>query len=255
MRARLRLLLAPLLAALLLALAPPASAQGQAFDAGVEAYRGGDYAAASELWTEALAAPLAPAERARVCYDLGNAVWRAGRRGEALGWYSAALRAAPRHADARANLEFAREELGLSPADEGSLATAMHRAAGSLSRGEAAAGVLAASLLLCAALVVEALRGGRLWRGVAVASAVLALTAAVPWVHAEAAAGGDPYLAIGTPSVSLRAEPRAELPVIATVEAAGVVERIDALGSWLRVETAAGERGWAPAEELFRLER
>jgi len=34
-----------------------------------------------------------------------------------------------------------------------------------------------------------------------------------------------------------------------------VVERIDALGSWLRVETAAGERGWAPAEELFRLER
>jgi tetratricopeptide (TPR) repeat protein len=149
-------------------LAPPASAQGQAFDAGVEAYRGGDYAAASELWTEALAAPLAPAERARVCYDLGNAVWRAGRRGEALGWYSAALRAAPRHADARANLEFAREELGLSPADEGSLATAMHRAAARSRAARPRPACSRPSLLLCAALVVEALRGaglaGAVWR-------------------------------------------------------------------------------------------
>jgi hypothetical protein len=57
------------------------------------------------------------------------------------------------------------------------------------------------------------------------------------------------------PSVSLRAEPRADLPAIASVEAGRVVERIDELGGWLRVETSAGERGWAPAEELFRLDR
>jgi tetratricopeptide (TPR) repeat protein len=248
-------LLGALLLALLLALAPGVSAQGAAFDAGVAAYRGGDYAAAGELWSEALSAPLPPADKARVTYDLGNAAWRAGRRGEALGWYAAALREAPRHGDARANLEFAREELGLPPADEGSLAAAFRRAAGSLSRAEAAWGVLAASLLFFTLLVVEALRGGRLWRGLALGSGLLALAAAVPWVHAEATAGGDPHVAIGTPSVSLRAEPRTDLPVVATVEAGGVVERIDALGGWLRVETPDGERGWAPAEELFRLER
>ena len=190
-----------------------------------------------------------------MAYDLGNAAWRAGKRGEALGWYSAALRAAPRHADARRNLAFAREELGLPPADEGSLAAAFRRAAGALTRAEAAWAVIGASGLFLALLVLEALRGGRLLRGLAAAAGALALLAAVPWVHAELSAGGDPHIAIGVPSVALRAEPRTDLPSISVLEAGRTAERIDALGGWLRVETAAGERGWAPAEELFRLER
>lgn len=239
----------------LLAAAPRVPAQAEAFDAGVAAYRRGDHAAASELWLEALEHPLPAAERARVAYDLGNAAWRSGRRGEALGWYAAALRVAPRHADARRNLAFAREELALPPADEGSLAAAFRRAAGALTRDEAAWVALAASALLFALLVLEGLRGGRLWRGLAVAGAVLALAAAVPWIHAEATSRGNSCVAIGVPSVSLRAEPRTDLPVIASVEAGRTVERIDSLGGWLRVETAGGERGWAPAEELFPLER
>jgi len=214
-----RLLLLAL--ALWLAPAPLLAAQAEAFDAGVAAYRSGDHAAASELWQEALAQPLPASERARVAYDLGNAAWRAGKRGEALGWYSAALRAAPRHADARRNLAFAREELGLPPADEGSLAAAFRRAAGALTRAEAAWAVIGASGLFLA----------------------------------ELSAGGDPHIAIGVPSVALRAEPRTDLPSISVLEAGRTAERIDALGGWLRVETAAGERGWAPAEELFRLER
>ena len=253
MSALLRLLL--LLPLLGLASAAPLAAQAEAFDAGVAAYRRGDHAAASELWLEALEHPLPAGERARVCYDLGNAAWRSGRRGEALGWYSAALRAAPRHADARRNLTFAREELGLQPADEGSLASAFRRAAGSFTRAEAGWAALAASALLFGLIALEALLGGRLWRWLSLCAGALALASAAAWIHAARASAGDPYVAIGVPSVSLRAEPRNDLSSIASVDAGRTVERVDELAGWLRVETAAGERGWAPAEELFRLER
>jgi tetratricopeptide (TPR) repeat protein len=242
------------LAAAVPAAASRGGAPGQdAFEAGVAAYRAGDHARAGELWEEALAEPLAAEERARVLYDLGNAAWRDGRRGEALGWWNACLRIAPRHADARANVTFAREELGLPPADPGDLQTALRVGLESWTRGEAALAVIAASLLLLGAILLEALRGGRAARWSVGVSAVLVALAAAPWIHAERRARRDPWLAIGVPEVGLRAEPRPTLPVIATVATGEEVEKLDELAGQVRVRTSDGTRGWADAEAFFRL--
>ena len=71
---------------------------------------------------------------------------------------------APRHADARANLAYVREELGLPPADAGGLYQALLDGLSLWTRAEAALAVLATSLLLFVCLLFEALRGGRLAR-------------------------------------------------------------------------------------------
>jgi tetratricopeptide (TPR) repeat protein len=246
-------------ALLLVILAPfaPARAAGDPgadpFTAGVAAYRAGDYATASERFEAALDAPLSAAERARVLYDLGNAAWRDDRKGEALGWYAACLRIAPRHADARANLTYAREELGLPPADAGDLQTTLLRLLESWTRAESALAVLVTSLLLLGALLLEALRGGRAARvGVGVAAG-LVLFALPPWIHAERRARRDPWVAIGTPEVALRAEPNPERALIASVPTGAEVERIDELSGWIRVRTADGARGWAEVGGFFRL--
>ncbi len=246
-----------LLLALALALlgALPRAQGSAAFEAGVTAYRAADYAAADEHWRAALAEPLSACSRASVLYDLGNSAWRAGRRGEALGWYHAALLQAPRHKAARANLAHAREELGLEPADAGSLVAFARAALSSFTRGEAALAALGAALLLFALMLVEALRGGRLWRNLVLLGALLAALAAGLWILAERRAGADPYLVIATPSVGLSSEPRADLPAIASLAAETRVARIDALDGWLRVETEQGVRGWAPEGAFFGLRR
>ena len=194
---------------LLAAFTPALGAQQDLFDRGVEAYRAGDHKEAIERLEEVLLDSLGDEDRARVCYDLGNATWRDGRGGEALGWYEAAQRLRPRHADARANVAFVREELGLRPAGTGDLRSAGGRFLRGATREEAAWLVLLASGLLLITMVGEALAGGRGWRIAAIVSGFAVVIAMVPWVYAETRVDDDPYLAIGTPSVSLRALSRA----------------------------------------------
>ena len=238
----------------LLACALSAAADQALFEEGSAAYRRGDHGTAIERWSELLSEPLAPPQRAQVLYNLGNAAWRDGRGGEALGWYAACLRQAPRHADARHNIAFVREELGLTPEETGDLKTAFARFAGSTTRDEAAWLVVGALGLLLAALMLEALRGGALWRMVALGAGAGVLLTLVPWIHAETR-GGPEVLAVGVPRTQLRAEPRDDLPAVSALEAGQAAARIDALPGWVRVETADGERGWARSELLFALER
>ncbi|MEM7308184.1 MAG: SH3 domain-containing protein [Planctomycetota bacterium] len=226
-----------------------------AFDDGVAAFRRGDYAEASELWTELLGDPLSDADRARVLYNLGNAAWRSDAGGEALGWYGAALRCAPRHEEARANAAFVREELGLAPLETGDLRGAFRRLAESRTRSEAAWTVLAAALILLIALLGEALRGGPLWRGFALAAAAALLIVLVPWIQAERTSDRDLWMAVADPRSSLRSEPRGNLPAIDALDAGDVAERIDELPGWVRLETRGGLRGWVPEDEVFRLRR
>lgn len=224
------------------------------FERGVEAYRRGDHAAASEAWTDLLAEPRAREDRARLLYDLGNSAWRQGDGPEAMGWYTACLRVEPRHADAWHNLEFVRSELELPPADRGDLRSTALRLLHSFTLGELAWGSVGASLVLGLCLLGEALRGGRAWRvasGLALGGVLLV---AVPWVARRAAPATDPYLTVGIPNTQLRAEPSTERSITAHLDPGETVERIDALPGWIRVETADGRRGWAPEDTVFDLE-
>ncbi len=240
---------------LLLLLAAPALAQDGAFEHGVEAYRRGDNETAMLHWESLLEEDLSGEDRARVLYNLGNAAWRNGDGTEAVAWYTACLRHAPRHADAWANVEFARSELGLDPADRGDLRSSAHRLLGAATPRESAWLVIGASVLLGLALAGEALRGGRLWRALSLGGFVLVLAASGPWIYGELRAEGDPHIVVGEPEVSIRSEPREGLPNLALLYPGETVERIDALPGWIRVETAKGDRGWVPEDALFSLRR
>jgi tetratricopeptide (TPR) repeat protein len=246
---------------LLLALAltiAPAAVQHDApavFDRGVEAYRRADFDAAEAAWLAVLEAELPAAERARVCYDLGNLAWREGRELEAVGWYTACIRLDPRHRDAWTNLELARAAAGLEPADRGDLRSTVRRLLGGVTAGEARGLALVGLLLLAAALAVEAFRGGRVARALVFATAVLTALLLGPWVYGVLTTRADPVICIEGGAASLRAEPRVDRDVVGSLATGEVAERRDTYPGWVRVETADGARGWVAESAVFPLAR
>jgi len=219
----------------------------------VEAYRAKDYATAETLWKSLLSEFLTPEERARVCYNLGNTAYRDGRVTEAVAWYTMAVRVRPRDAGAWSNLEHARREAGLEPADRGDLRATVLRLLGALDEGEAQWLLLGCLVLWGVALAGEALRGGKLWTRLAWLGLGLVLVGAAPLAHARLSAQTDPVMVVETPSVSLRAEPDLERPPRGQVQAGTVVERIDELPDWVRIESDVAGIGWVPAEAVFEL--
>lgn len=238
----------------LLALVPAARAQGP-FEEGAEAYRRADYARAEECWRGLLERDLAPLDRARVYYDLGNAAWRLEKPYEAIACYTAAVRLDPRHADAWRNLEFARAKAGLPPADTGDLRSTLRLALASLRPGERR-GILFGALALWSLLLVAEIRsGGRLLRRALLVGGVLVLVCAVPLAWERLVPRpADPMLVVDGGNVALRAEPLESRPAIGELEALEEVERVDALPGWVRVRRADGQRGWVRAGALLALQ-
>jgi tetratricopeptide (TPR) repeat protein len=234
--------------------APLAAQEPEDFARGVEAYRRGDYAEARARWQATLALPLAPAERARVYHDLGNAHWRLGAELVALACWQAALELDGRHADARANLELARAKKGLGPADPGGIEGVLARARTLLAPDQQRDLLFAALVLWVLALLAELRAGGTLGRaGLALASALLVL-AALPWAAARLAPREvAPMLVIAGGPAPLRAEPLDVREPIGELAQLERVERIDELSGWTRVERQDGTRGWVRSENLFAL--
>jgi len=223
----------------------------------VEAYRAGDWESAETLWRDVLRATEGDDDfdRASVLYDIGNCAFRRGNVLAAVGWYTAAARRAPRDGDVRANLEFARTEAGLDPADRGDLEATFARLVTALTVAEAEWLVLVALFGLAIAFVYEALYGGPFGRrAVTVALVVLALTL-VPWIAALRAAAGDPYLVVADSGAPVRSEPRDDATVLSTAGAGEILERTDAFPGWIEVELDEGRSGWVPEPALFALRR
>lgn len=245
------------LAILALALAPLAvaaqdsAAPGALFEDGVEAYRAGDYGRAHQLWEGLLAEPLSEDDRARVLYGLGNAAYRLGEPLEAAGWYTAALRYAPRDGDARENLELARREADLEPADPGTLSSAFWFLLTALTFGESARLALGGLLFLLAVLLAEAGLGGGLWRALSGVALILAAVCFVPWIAHALQDGGETVWTVEEGGAELRAEPHRELEVIGRLAPGEIAHRIDALPGWVRVRTDDGERGWVAAGSVL----
>ena len=248
------------LLALLVGLAAPARAQesfdptiSERFDQAVGAYRAGDFQTAETLWRSLLNENLARADRGKVLYNLGNAAYRQDELMESIGWYTSAVRTAPRDREAWANLEFVRLEAELEPADRGDLAATTQRLLESVDEREASWLILWALGAWLLVLVLEAVRGGSLWRRLSLLGVPIVLLACAPlaWrlTHPEV----DPVLVVERPSAPLRAEPKDERSPIGQVTAGDVVERIDRLGEWARIELEDGVRGWVPADAIFDL--
>jgi tetratricopeptide (TPR) repeat protein len=198
---------------------------------------------------------LPAAERARVLYDLGNVAYRQKKILEAVGWYSAALRLTPRDADLWWNLEHARSEAKLEPADRGDLSGTLRRLLSSFTLAESEWLVIGVLAAWSALLAIEALRGGRVWRRLALAGALVLAASLVPWLFNVKRASEHPLLAIQDGKLEVRSEPRADAPAIAELAAGDEAEAIDALPEWTKVELASGVQGWARKNGLFALDR
>ena len=247
--------------------------------AAIDAYRRGDLDGARSAWLsvlepardatgdapsreEARAQPspsardtLSRAERARVLYDLGNVAYRKKELLEAVGWYSAALRLSPRDGDIWWNLEHARSEAKLEPADRGDLSATLRRLVSALTLAESEWLVLCVVALWAAVLGAEALRGGRMWRRIALAGALVVLASLSPWIYNLARAARHPLLVIQDGKLPVKSEPRADAPAIAEVGAGSEVERLDALPDWTKIELENGVQGWVRQGALFDLDR
>jgi len=220
----------------------------------IEAYRAGEYATAETNWVAALSNELSSEDRGRLLYNIGNAVYRQGRVTEAIAWYTSCIRTTPRDGFAWNNLEFARRQAELEAADRGDLRSTVARILSAVDRSEAGWMMLLCIALWSVALIMEAVRGGSLWRRLSLLGflAVLISSAPLAWQLSEETEF-PVAMVIEQPAAALRTEPGAEHSVVAQAGAGTDVQLLDELGDWVRIQTDQEERGWTPRSSVFEL--
>ena len=235
---------------------PAPELQGQeAIDSeAVEAYRAGDHADALARWDELLRATTQePVERGRLLYNAGNAAARSGSWFEAVGYYTEALRVTPRDGDLWVNLEYARREAGLEPADRGDLMSTLERGLSAWTLEEARWIALGGLLLFAAGLIFEALRGGRGGRTMAWVGLALALLSAAPLARHQLTDDSPTVFVVARKGLAVRSEPRSDAQVLERAEPCTYRRELDRLSGWVGVETADGAKGWVPEEAVLSL--
>lgn len=219
-------------------------------------YREGDFDSAFTMWSLALesASDAHDAERGRYCYNLGNAAYRAGRTLESVAWYTAALRLSPGDSDAWANLELARAESELEPADRGDLKDTVERLVSSTTQAESEWLAFGSLMVLALCLAGEALRGSLVWRRLSLVALLGVGLSSVPLLWNLAHSGGDPLMVTESRGAQARAEPRADAKRLFDIAGGTQLERLDALPGWVRVDAEEGEV-WVRSGTVFELAR
>ena len=228
-----------------------AAAQSPSYERALAAYQSGDYASARAEWL--LALDDESVDRAAVLYDLGNVAVREKRPLQAAAWYTASLRLAPRNAQARHNLEFARREAGLEPDDRGDLRSTARRLVTMLTVVECERLLLVLAAGLAVALTWEALRGGLAAKAASWVLASAVALALVPW-SVQSFVGHDAAVFVTQPEgAALLSEPRDAAAMIGRLPPASEALRVDALPGWVRVATSEGALGWIRGDSCVEL--
>jgi len=222
-------------------------------DAGVEAYRRGDWAAAREAWSAELAQPeLSLGAQARLAYNLGNCAFREGSTARAGAWYEEALVLDPSLGEARTNLDHVRTLLGLQPLDRGDLSGTLAIALDSL-RAAQWRWVGLVLLLVGAVCWLQASPSrSRWWRFASLACFVLVCACLLAgWWRGRSEWPQRAWL-VGTGRTELRSEPRDAAAVIGDAAVLQRVEVVDEeLAGWIKLR-AGPVTGWVPSDVVFR---
>jgi tetratricopeptide (TPR) repeat protein len=203
------------------------------------AYRGGDPAAAARTY-EALARRFADPHLEA---NLAAALWRQGRRGEALARYQSALALAPRNGAIRRDALRLWNDLGQPPRD-GQPA----RALATVRLDEILLALLAASWLAVAAMAVTRSRR----RSLAVTRAavgLVALLALAAGLHALALE--RPERAVAAAGAQLRAAPGGE--PLASLPEGAVVQILERTAEGWRVRARGLPAGWVAPDRIVPL--
>ncbi len=215
---------------------------------GHEAWENADFAGAAAAYERALAVG---ADSAELHYDLGNACYRAGRLGCASLHYEQALRRAPGHEDATANLELIRrqgKDAVLLAAEEPFASRVGRRVHPDL----AGALLLAGSLLFATALLVRGRAHGVL-RVVLLAAALLGVAlagAGALFGKAISSYHGPGWAVVIREMAPVRERPEAAAKVTLELHEGFAVERVAQVGDFVRVELSGGLSGWMEAAAL-----
>jgi tetratricopeptide (TPR) repeat protein len=233
------------------------------FQAGVSAYRAGDYGEARDLWRALLReapAPLPPGHgqplvfsSAALLFNLGNACLRTGVPLEALAAYEAARRLNPRDSAIRANLERARLAAGLDlPAPPGPWQR-MTEWLRWLQPGERRWLALLGAVPLALALLYEALAGGAAARRWLVLTLLGAVLACLPLCFERFGPEPADAMVVAAAGAQLNSEPREDAKAVGRVAAGEMCLEIDRLPGWRRIQRGDGQRGWLPTAAIFRI--
>ena len=220
-----------------------------------QAYRTGQYDLAVTLWQDRLN-ELGEVRgtsdlRGGLCYNIGNALYRAERPMEALAWYHAAHRHWPRHPDLRANLDFVRGELGLEPIQGDGLGATWMGWMRSWTPAESGWLAWWGIGILAFALAWEALRGGRWPRRAVWIAAAVALVLWMPWLRTFWVSPDPTAMIVAERGASGRSEPRTSARSLVGLEAAETVYPMDAWQDWVKVRTREGKEVWVGSEKVL----
>jgi len=211
-----------------------------------DAWNAGDYGAAVAHYELALQAG---AEGADLWFNLGNALYRAGEQGRAVLAFERALRRDPGDEGARQNLRLVRSQIEGAEVVE---PPPFHARLGARVDPDAAAALLVVAWsVACAAVVLRRVLAGAVARAVATAALVVALigtAAAAAATHAAWAVRNDGWAIVVEAGEVLQA-PEPSAPRLFTAPE-GISLRADRrIGGWIHVR--AGERdGWIEAARV-----
>ncbi|MCA9002775.1 MAG: tetratricopeptide repeat protein [Planctomycetes bacterium] len=232
-----------------------AAASSDRADLALEAYRRGEYPQAAQLWQDSLReegpSETPSARHGILCYNIGNALYRQGKAMQAIAWYQAGLRHLPRNADLRANLGFARGELGLPPAEGDGLLDTLAAWLGRWTPAEARWIALLGVGILAAGLLLEALRGGALGRRAAWAGGIVCLLLLGPWLQKAWAPDMETMMVVAERGAAGRSEPRADARSLAQLEPTEAVYPKDTWQDWTKVQTREGVTVWVLSDKLL----
>ena len=221
----------------------------QAYNEGNRLYAAKDYEAAARSYEEALKAGHDP----RVHYNLGNALFRAGKVGEAIANYRRALYLAPRDRDIENNLAFARAyRVDKTTPGAGPLERALGHAFRWMSRREAVF-----AMAIAFTLAGLALAAWIVWRGAALGSAavVLAVVGAYAFVAQQLWANevAERPAVIVQSEVSAASGPGDEFKAVMLLHDGTEVQLREVRGDYDLVQLPGGSGGWLKKDALERV--
>lgn len=249
----------PFLFAGLVLLAVP----GARADAGADAYKRGDFAAAESAWRKSLAAtPVSWTGR----HNLGLALAQQDHWAEATAHWTSAFLLNPRHPETRWDLTLGLQRSGLAPVElvEFSRGEGRFGVAAWASPAEWQFVLIGSSLALAIAIVLLLLQGYRRLGAWARPTAIVVSLAAIV-LAGVATLGLDTYGPLANPNVALvwKSAVLHSIPTEADTTqktsplSAGSIAVVDRtfLDGWSRIVFAGGQSGWVRTEDLLRLYR
>lgn len=215
------------------------------FDKANSLYEAGKYQEAKRAYDDLVkTGPLS----ANLFYNLGNAEWKLGNSGEAAADYERALALEPSHPQARANLDFVRDQTGAKTAAQ----EWWQRALGAIDANTAALLLAACGWVALFCLAVVLLRPeGR--SGPVVTLAICLLAGAYAAGCLWEANGQATKAVVIAKSTQAREAPTDVAPVADLLPAGSEVLAPEERGPWTYCTLPDGRRAWVPTDALEKV--